>query len=97
MEFITFINHHLHLLQNLLHNKIHLLGLKNTLLRYEKYSKGIYEIITGVGHFSAIDWWAVGILLYEMLYGCTPFRGKNSQKTFADAVESPLCPEYLTS
>nr|KAJ0198701.1 hypothetical protein LSAT_V11C600316410 [Lactuca sativa] len=55
------------------------------------------EIITGVGHSSAIDWWAVGILLYEMLYGRTPFRGKNRQKTFADAVESPLCPESLTS
>ncbi|KAI4991451.1 hypothetical protein ZWY2020_039822 [Hordeum vulgare] len=40
------------------------------------------EIITGAGHTSAVDWWALGILLYEMLYGYTPFRGKTRQRTF---------------
>ncbi|KAJ9564654.1 hypothetical protein OSB04_000620 [Centaurea solstitialis] len=48
------------------------------------------EIITGAGHSSAIDWWAVGILLYEMLYGRTPFRGKNRQKTFANVLHKDL-------
>ncbi|KAG8363784.1 hypothetical protein BUALT_Bualt19G0058300 [Buddleja alternifolia] len=48
------------------------------------------EIITGEGHSSAIDWWAVGILLYEMLYGRTPFRGKNRQKTFANILHKDL-------
>ncbi|XP_071932240.1 phototropin-2 isoform X1 [Coffea arabica] len=48
------------------------------------------EIITGEGHSSAIDWWAVGILLYEMLYGRTPFRGKNRQKTFANILYKDL-------
>lgn len=48
------------------------------------------EIITGGGHSSAIDWWAVGILLYEMLYGRTPFRGKNRQKTFANILHKDL-------
>nr|AML77459.1 putative LOV domain-containing protein [Menyanthes trifoliata] len=48
------------------------------------------EIITGAGHSSAIDWWAVGILLYEMLYGRTPFRGKNRQKTFANILHKDL-------
>nr|AML76835.1 putative LOV domain-containing protein [Helenium autumnale] len=48
------------------------------------------EIITGSGHTSAIDWWAVGILLYEMLYGRTPFRGKNRQKTFANILHKDL-------
>ncbi|KAL8200123.1 hypothetical protein R6Q57_011462 [Mikania cordata] len=48
------------------------------------------EIITGAGHTSAIDWWAVGILLYEMLYGRTPFRGKNRQKTFANILHKDL-------
>ncbi|KAK9065090.1 hypothetical protein SSX86_016473 [Deinandra increscens subsp. villosa] len=48
------------------------------------------EIITGGGHTSAIDWWAVGILIYEMLYGRTPFRGKNRQKTFANILHKDL-------
>nr|AML76827.1 putative LOV domain-containing protein [Sinningia tuberosa] len=48
------------------------------------------EIITGSGHSSAIDWWTLGILLYEMLYGRTPFRGKNRQKTFANILHKDL-------
>nr|AML78752.1 putative LOV domain-containing protein [Heliconia sp. BC-2016] len=48
------------------------------------------EIILGAGHSSAIDWWALGILLYEMMYGRTPFRGKNRQKTFANILHKDL-------
>nr|AML76466.1 putative LOV domain-containing protein [Cissus quadrangularis] len=48
------------------------------------------EIITGAGHTSAVDWWALGILLYEMLYGYTPFRGKTRQKTFANILHKDL-------
>nr|AML79019.1 putative LOV domain-containing protein [Gompholobium polymorphum] len=48
------------------------------------------EIITGAGHTSAIDWWTLGILLYEMLYGRTPFRGKNRQKTFSNILHKDL-------
>nr|AML76882.1 putative LOV domain-containing protein [Polyscias fruticosa] len=48
------------------------------------------EIITGAGHTSAVDWWALGILLYEMLYGYTPFRGKTRQRTFANVLRKDL-------
>ncbi|KAL5581148.1 hypothetical protein UlMin_013590 [Ulmus minor] len=48
------------------------------------------EIITGAGHTSAVDWWALGILLYEMFYGYTPFRGKTRQKTFANILHKDL-------
>ncbi|KAJ4895661.1 Phototropin-1 [Raphanus sativus] len=48
------------------------------------------EIITGAGHTSAVDWWALGILMYEMLYGYTPFRGKTRQKTFANVLQKDL-------
>ncbi|CAM6027758.1 unnamed protein product [Sphagnum balticum] len=48
------------------------------------------EIITGQGHSSAVDWWALGILMYEMLYGRTPFRGRSRQKTFTNILEKDL-------
>nr|AML79135.1 putative LOV domain-containing protein [Centella asiatica] len=48
------------------------------------------ETISGVGHTSAVDWWALGILLYEMLYGYTPFRGKSRQRTFANVLQKDL-------
>lgn len=42
------------------------------------------EVIKGCGHTSAVDWWTLGILIYEMLYGTTPFKGKNRNATFAN-------------
>ncbi|XP_043709522.1 phototropin-2-like isoform X2 [Telopea speciosissima] len=62
--------------------------LSNSFVGTEEYIAP--EIITGAGHGSAIDWWALGILLYEMLYGRTPFRGKNRQKTFANILHKDL-------
>jgi serine/threonine protein kinase len=48
------------------------------------------EIILGQGHSSAVDWWALGVLIYEMVYGRTPFRGKNRQTTFTNILEKDL-------
>ncbi|KAH9297828.1 hypothetical protein KI387_029510 [Taxus chinensis] len=41
------------------------------------------EIINGKGHGFCVDWWSLGILLYEMLYGKTPFKGLNKKETFS--------------
>ena len=29
------------------------------------------------GHDKGVDWWALGVLIYEMLIGVTPFFNKN--------------------
>ncbi|KAF5726560.1 putative AGC [Tripterygium wilfordii] len=40
------------------------------------------EIVSGNGHDFAVDWWSLGVVLYEMLYGTTPFKSSNRNDTF---------------
>ncbi|KAM8715855.1 hypothetical protein ACLKA7_002835 [Drosophila subpalustris] len=40
------------------------------------------EIILDRGHDRAVDYWALGILVYELLVGKTPFRGINQIKIY---------------
>ncbi|XP_008804196.2 serine/threonine-protein kinase OXI1-like [Phoenix dactylifera] len=55
-------------------------GKSNSFVGTEEYVAP--EIIQGNGHDFAVDWWSLGVLLYEMLYGRTPFRGQNRKETF---------------
>ncbi|KAI8890624.1 Pkinase-domain-containing protein [Backusella circina FSU 941] len=41
------------------------------------------EVIKGCGHAFTVDFWTLGILVYEMLYGTTPFKGFNRNDTFS--------------
>jgi serum/glucocorticoid-regulated kinase 2 len=54
------------------------------------------EIITGAGHDKGVDWWSLGILLYEMLVGLPPFYSENVS-TMYDLIQSaPLrFPSFL--
>ncbi|RYN36769.1 Serine/threonine-protein kinase [Alternaria arborescens] len=41
------------------------------------------EVIRGESYDGRCDWWSIGIILYECLYGCTPFFCDNRQATKA--------------
>ncbi len=48
------------------------------------------EIINGQGHSAPVDWWSFGILIYELVYGITPFRGARRDEMFENVVKAPL-------
>ncbi|CEP61082.1 serine/threonine-protein kinase LALA0_S02e06326g [Lachancea lanzarotensis] len=48
------------------------------------------EVIRGNGHTAAVDWWTLGILIYEMLFGFTPFKGDNTNRTFSNVLKNDV-------
>lgn len=48
------------------------------------------EMLTGTGHDFTVDWWALGILLYEMLVGIPPFFHRNKHRMYFLIKESPV-------
>lgn len=48
------------------------------------------EIVSGEGHGSAVDWWTLGIFIFELFYGVTPFRGVDHELTLANIVARAL-------
>ncbi|KAK1378386.1 protein kinase PINOID [Heracleum sosnowskyi] len=48
------------------------------------------EVASGGGHGNAVDWWALGIFIYEMIYGRTPFAGESNAATLRGIVKTPL-------
>lgn len=48
------------------------------------------EVIKGCGHSSAVDWWCVGVLTYEMMFGTTPFKGPNRHATFSNVLRNDV-------
>lgn len=40
------------------------------------------EILLNSGHGKAVDWWTLGVLLYEMLVGYPPFQDDDPMKIY---------------
>lgn len=40
------------------------------------------ELLLGTGHEYTVDWWAVGVILFEMLTGCPPFNDETPELIF---------------
>jgi RAC serine/threonine-protein kinase/serum/glucocorticoid-regulated kinase 2 len=48
------------------------------------------EFLIGVGHGKAVDWWSLGVLLYEMLCGIPPFYSENVTEMYELILKKPL-------
>lgn len=48
------------------------------------------EMLTATGHDFTVDWWALGVLLYEMLVGIPPFFHRNKHRMYFLIKESPV-------
>ena len=53
----------------------------------------VFKILLEQRYGRAVDWWAFGVLTYEMLLGQSPFRGEDEDEIF-DAIleDEPLYP-----
>jgi len=48
------------------------------------------EILSGNGYDKTIDWWTLGVLLYEMLAGLPPFYDEDVDKMYEKILNDPL-------
>ncbi|KAG0700106.1 kinase-like domain-containing protein [Suillus ampliporus] len=48
------------------------------------------EILNGQGYNKSIDWWTLGVLLYEMLSGLPPFYDEVTDKMYQKILTDPL-------
>lgn len=50
------------------------------------------EVVSGKGHSKSVDWWCLGLLIYEMLSGSHPFKSKrkNRKEIFQQITDSPV-------
>lgn len=48
------------------------------------------EVIQNSGHGLAVDWWALGILIYEFLIGQPPFWDQNPMRIYEQIIEGRL-------
>jgi hypothetical protein len=53
--------------------------------------------VKGSGYTEAVDWWALGVLIYEMLCGASPFAAEDQMATFRAIVRGSITfPDTMT-
>ncbi|CAH8474650.1 unnamed protein product [Schistosoma curassoni] len=55
------------------------------------------EVLTDSSYTRAVDWWGLGVLIFEMLVGECPFPGESEEEIFDSIVNKSVCyPNYLS-
>ncbi|XP_075885519.1 serine/threonine-protein kinase N2 [Nelusetta ayraudi] len=55
------------------------------------------EVLTEENYSRSVDWWGLGVLIYEMLVGESPFPGDSEEEVFDSIVNDEVCfPRCLT-
>uniref|UniRef100_A0A8C6YBF6 protein kinase C n=1 Tax=Naja naja TaxID=35670 RepID=A0A8C6YBF6_NAJNA len=55
------------------------------------------EILTDPSYTRAVDWWGLGVLIFEMLVGESPFHGDNEEEMFDSIIsEEVRFPQFLS-
>uniref|UniRef100_A0A8C0G598 Serine/threonine-protein kinase N3 n=1 Tax=Chelonoidis abingdonii TaxID=106734 RepID=A0A8C0G598_CHEAB len=56
------------------------------------------EVLTDTSYTRVVDWWGLGVLIFEMLVGESPFPGDNEEEVFDSIVnEEVRYPRFLSS
>lgn len=48
------------------------------------------ELLLGQGYNKTVDWWTLGVLLYEMLTGLPPYYDENTNEMYRKILSEPL-------
>jgi serine/threonine protein kinase len=48
------------------------------------------EIVAGKGHGKGVDWWTLGVFIYEMLASYPPFYDEDPMKTYAKIIHGTI-------
>uniref|UniRef100_G1T751 non-specific serine/threonine protein kinase n=1 Tax=Oryctolagus cuniculus TaxID=9986 RepID=G1T751_RABIT len=48
------------------------------------------EVILRQGYGKPVDWWAMGVILYEFLVGCVPFFGDTPEELFGQVISDDI-------
>eukprot|EP01063_Lacrimia_lanifica_P014019 TRINITY_DN2064_c0_g1_i1.p1 TRINITY_DN2064_c0_g1~~TRINITY_DN2064_c0_g1_i1.p1 ORF type:complete len:1070 (+),score=353.15 TRINITY_DN2064_c0_g1_i1:118-3327(+) len=55
------------------------------------------ETVKGEPQTAAVDWWSIGILLYEMLVGSAPFNGPNNANVYQQILHKEISFTHIKS
>ncbi|KAI1315390.1 hypothetical protein EDD11_000894 [Mortierella claussenii] len=48
------------------------------------------ECVLGMSQDAMVDWWALGVICYEFLYGCPPFHGETPEQVFENILSRDI-------